>query len=187
MSYHYVADSKTQLIRGLLHERPATSIQLSKRTNLPRIVVSAVIWILFEQGHIQTQGVVPHPIAGRGRRQLTVYALTPRGHTVAQMPKRPATTRLTGSSLMTKTPGYTDRIRLALADAPATSQELSVLLGITPRQVSVGIWVLVKEGHVETTSSVSHPEYNGKGRKTLRLYSLTLRGQTVVKMRDRTS
>jgi predicted ArsR family transcriptional regulator len=69
-------------------------------------------------------------------------------------------------------------LRRALVDAPSTEAELATVLGLSSRQVIVGLWVLKNQGHVRRAGAVANPAYGECGqRKTLVLYELTGSGR----------
>jgi hypothetical protein len=70
-------------------------------------------------------------------------------------------------------------LRDALADSPSTANELALVLGMTKRNVNVGLWVLQTTGQVTSLRSIRNTEAyraNKRMRRYLKLYELTPHG-----------
>ena len=67
-------------------------------------------------------------------------------------------------------------IRHILLGGPSTSYELCASLGMTPRNVNVGLWILRHGGQVKSEVKVEHRNWK-RGKRRLKLFELTYLGR----------
>jgi hypothetical protein len=67
------------------------------------------------------------------------------------------------------------RIREVLGKAPATTSEISALTGWSKRDAHIAVWMLSYSGQAESLSSI--PSEVKRGRRHLKLWTLTRRGE----------
>ena len=70
----------------------------------------------------------------------------------------------------------------ALYEGPATCTELALELGRSKRDVNIGLWLLTTQEFVKSVGQVPvDREKHEFGRKSLKLYELTVRGHAVAR------
>ena len=74
--------SRSQQIRQLLLEGPATASELTLATSLTKRSINVGLWVLQNQHHVVTHRYVEFP---EGKRRLKLYELTPHGRAVVKV------------------------------------------------------------------------------------------------------
>lgn len=77
--------------------------------------------------------------------------------------------------------GLVPRVRKLLADSPSTCVEIADILHVHRRAVQLAMWVMTSTHQAESIASVPHPDEPARGRKRIKLYSLTPRGHYLAK------